>query len=137
MRRQHTTEEKEPRDPEVSAGDVIAYLSKLPQPASIRQIAHGMELKHSGRRFLPRVIQQLKRRGDIEETYGGRFRLAEQKPAPSPSSRRAARAPETAAAMSGAPVSAPAPAPSAAVVPQYPPCSAHQLLTTGSCRTSP
>jgi ribonuclease R len=103
MRRQHTTEEKEPHDPEVSAGDVIAYLSKLPHPASIRQIAHGMELKHSGRRFLPRVIQQLKRRGDIEEVYGGRFRLAEQKSAPNPTSRRAARAAETAAASSSAP----------------------------------
>ena len=90
---------------------MIAYLGKLPQPASIRQIAHGMELKHSGRRFLPRVIQQLKRRGDIEETYGGRFRLAEQKPLPSPSSRRAARAAETAAAKSGAPAPPAASAP--------------------------
>ena len=103
MRRQHTTEETEPREPEVTAGEVIAYLATLPHPASIRQIAHGMELKHSGRRFLPRVIQQLKRRGDIEETYGGRFRLAEQKSAPKPASRRAARAAETTAASSGAP----------------------------------
>src|ERR1035441_6023024 len=103
MRRQHTNEEKEPHEPEVSAGDVIAYLATLPHPASIRQIAHGMELKHSGRRFLPRVIQQLKRRGDIEETYGGRFRLAEQKTAPTPATRRAARAAETAAAKSSAP----------------------------------
>ena len=31
----------------------------------------------------------------------------------------------------------PAPASSGASAPQYPPCSPHQLLTTGSCRTSP
>jgi hypothetical protein len=30
-----------------------------------------------------------------------------------------------------------APASSGAVVPQYPPCSAYQMLTTDSCRTSP
>src|SRR5271154_6211720 len=82
MRRQHTIEEKEPRDSDVKAGEVLAYLATLPQAASIRQIAHGMELRHRGRRFLPRVLQQLKRRGDVEEIYGGRFRLAEQKSAP-------------------------------------------------------
>jgi ribonuclease R len=103
MRRQHTIEEKEQRDPEVRAGEVLAYLATLPQAASIRQIAHGMELRHRGRRFLPRVLQQLKRRGDVEEIYGGRFRLAEQKSAPgTPTSRRAARAAEPAAPSAGA-----------------------------------
>jgi ribonuclease R len=109
MRREHTTEEKEPREPDVTGAEVIAYLGTLSQPASIRRIAHGMELRHRGRRFLPRVLQQLKRRGDIEEIYGGRFRLAEQKSAPSPSSRRAARAAETAAASADAPAPASAP----------------------------
>ncbi len=109
MRRQHTIEEKEQRDPEVRAGEVLAYLATLPQAASIRQIAHGMELRHRGRRFLPRVLQQLKRRGDVEEIYGGRFRLAEQKTAPgTPTSRRAARLAETAAPSGGAPPAAPA-----------------------------
>src|SRR5580658_10777517 len=103
MRREHTIEEKESRDPEVRAGEVLAYLATLPQAASIRQIAHGMELRHRGRRLLPRVLQQLKRRGDVEEIYGGRFRLAEQKSAPgTPTSRRAARAAETAAPSAGA-----------------------------------
>src|SRR5271154_6887370 len=113
MRRQHTIEEKEPRDSDVKAGEVLAYLATLPQAASIRQIAHGMELRHRGRRFLPRVLQQLKRRGDVEEIYGGRFRLAERKSAPgTPTSRRAARAAETAAKSPDA--SAPAPAPPSA-----------------------
>src|SRR5580698_3240795 len=93
MRREHTTEDKEPREPDVTGAEVIAYLATLAQPASVRRIAHGLELKHRGRRFLPRVLQQLKRSGEIEEIYGWRYRLAEpQNSAPSPASRRAARA---------------------------------------------
>ena len=34
------------------------------------------DLNHHGRRFLPRVIRQLAKRGEIEEMYGGRYRLA-------------------------------------------------------------
>ena len=58
---------------------VISYLSSISQPESIRQIAHGMELQHHGRRFLPRIIQYLKSRGDVEEIRGGQYRLAESK----------------------------------------------------------
>jgi ribonuclease R len=89
MKRQHTIEEKEPRIPEVTGEQVTAYLATLPHPATVRQIAHGMDLKHRGRRFLPRVIQQLKRRGDVEEIRGGRFCLAGRKKSPGPASRRA------------------------------------------------
>ncbi len=89
MRRQHTIEEKEARTPEVTPEQVTAYLAATLQPSTIRQIAHGMDLKHRGRRFLPRVIKQLKRRGDIEEIHGGRYRLAGQKNGPAPAVRRA------------------------------------------------
>ena len=89
MRRQHTIEEKEARTPEVTGEQVTAYLATLSQAASVREIAHGMDLKHRGRRFLPRVIQQLKRKGDIEEIRGGLYRLAGQKKGPAPASRRA------------------------------------------------
>ncbi len=88
MRRQHTIEEKEARTPEITSEQVTAYLATTQQPSTIRQIAHGMDLKHRGRRFLPRVIKQLKRRGDIEEIHGGRYRLAGQKNGPAPPSRR-------------------------------------------------
>ncbi len=108
MRRQHTTEKKEPHEPNVTGAEVIAYLATLSQPMSIRRIAHGMELNHRGRRYLPRVLEQLKRRGDIEEIYGGRFRLPEHEDDPSPASRRAARAAETAAKSPDAPAPAPA-----------------------------
>src|ERR1700735_5221725 len=57
----------------VTAEQVLAHLAALAKPASIREIAHGMELKHEGRRFLSRVIQKLKRKKEIEEIHGGRF----------------------------------------------------------------
>ena len=97
MKRKHTIEDKEARPPEVTREQVIAFLSTLPQPASIRQIAHGMDLKHRGRRFLPRVIQQLKRKGDIEEIHGGLYRLAGQKNAPSAAPPRGSNAAASAA----------------------------------------
>jgi ribonuclease R len=61
---------------EVTPELVLAYLATLSQPASIRHIAHGMGLKHRGRRYLPRVLQKLRKHGEVEETQGGRFRLA-------------------------------------------------------------
>jgi len=90
MRREHTIEEKEPRDPGVTAAQVLAHLGKLNDAASIRQIAHGMDLRHHGRRYLPRLIKQLKRSGAIEEIYGGRYRLPEEGKGSSPRARRAA-----------------------------------------------
>ena len=88
MRRRHTIEPREPRPPEVDGTQVLAHLATLSQPASIREIAHGMDLKHRGRRFLPRVIQKLKKSGNIEEIGGGRYRLAGQKSTGGPAPRR-------------------------------------------------
>ncbi|MGB0034751.1 MAG: VacB/RNase II family 3'-5' exoribonuclease [Candidatus Acidiferrales bacterium] len=67
---------KESTSAEVTTENVAAHLAKQSKPASIREIAHGMGLKHTGRRFLPRIIQQLKHRGEIEEIHGGRYRIA-------------------------------------------------------------
>ena len=58
----------------VTRDQVAAHLATLSKPASIREIAHGMGLKHHGRRFLPRILQQLERAGEIEES-SGRYRL--------------------------------------------------------------
>ena len=71
---------------------VLAHLAALSQPASIRHIAHGMGLKHRGRRFLPRVLQKLKKHGEVEETQGGRFRLAGTKHAKKEAAGQAAAA---------------------------------------------
>src|ERR1700689_5663180 len=67
--------QEESRPPQVTPELVLAPLATLPEPASIRQIAHGMELKHHGRRFLPRVLHRLTKSGDIEETRGNRYKL--------------------------------------------------------------
>ena len=58
----------------MTPAQVIAHLAAVSKPASIREIAHALGLKHSGRRFLPRIIQQLKRKGEVEE-QGNRYRL--------------------------------------------------------------
>ena len=77
---------------EVTPDLVLAHLATLSQPASIRHIAHGMGLKHRGRRFLPRVLQKLKKHGEVEETQGGRFRLAGTKHAKKEAAGQAAAA---------------------------------------------
>jgi ribonuclease R len=61
-----------------------------------------MELRHRGRRYLPRVLQKLKKRGEVEETHGGRFRLAGTKHARNEASGRAAAAKRARAADAGA-----------------------------------
>jgi ribonuclease R len=103
MRRQHTVEEQEPRPLEVSREEVLAHLSAQPHPATIRQIAHAMELKHRGRRYLPRIIQQLKKAGDIEEIHGGRYRLTGSKQSSRPAKERPSPAKEEERAASGSP----------------------------------
>ncbi len=87
---------------EVTPELVLAHLATLSQPASIRQIAHGLELRHRGRRYLPRVLQKLKKRGEVEETQGGRFRLAGTKHAKNEASGRAAAAKRASAANASA-----------------------------------
>jgi ribonuclease R len=81
MRRQHTIENKEPLAPEVTREEVISFLAGQSKPLNIRQIAHAMDLKHRGRRYLPRVIEKLERSGDVEEVSGGRYRLVGSKSA--------------------------------------------------------
>jgi len=77
VKERYINRQKEPPQPgQVTGEQVVAHLSTLSQPASIREIAHGMELNHRGRRFLPRIIQQLIRGKEIEEIHGGRYRTA-------------------------------------------------------------
>src|SRR5580698_3384255 len=87
---------------EVTPELVLAHLATLAQPASIRHIAHGMGLKHRGRRYLPRVLQKLKKHGEVEETQGGRFRLAGTKHAKKEAAGQAAAAKRLSAASSAA-----------------------------------
>jgi ribonuclease R len=101
--KRHSPDPREGSHPaEVTPEQVMAHLATLTQPASIRQIAHGMDLKHRGRRYLPRVIQQLERRGEIEEIHGGRYRLAGAKHAQGKSAARPAATPQENAAATHA-----------------------------------
>ncbi|MGB7681159.1 MAG: VacB/RNase II family 3'-5' exoribonuclease [Candidatus Acidiferrales bacterium] len=70
--------EKNERPPEVNAQDVVAHLGKAKRPLSIREMAHEMGLHHHGRRALPKILAKLKRRGEVDEIYGGRYRLSEE-----------------------------------------------------------
>jgi ribonuclease R len=79
MKRKHPSRQPPEREEEVTRDQVVAYLAKITEPASIRQIAHGMGLRHRGRRYLPRVIAKLLRAGEIDEIHGGRYRLAGRK----------------------------------------------------------
>ena len=58
---------------------MLSYIATLEEPANVRHIAHGMGLKHRGRRYLPRILQHLKRRGDVEEVREGHYQLPEKR----------------------------------------------------------
>jgi ribonuclease R len=75
VKRKFAKEKREPRPGELTREQVIAHLSTVTKPASIREIAHAMGLKHAGRRFLPRVIEQLKKGDEIKEIQNGRYLL--------------------------------------------------------------
>ncbi|MFZ0211948.1 MAG: RNB domain-containing ribonuclease [Candidatus Acidiferrales bacterium] len=63
-----------PRHVEVDEAGLLAYLATAARPESIREIARAMSLRHWGRRALPKLLERLERRGDVEESRG-RYRL--------------------------------------------------------------
>src|SRR2546422_9925568 len=73
---------------ELTDQEVIAHLARAREPASLREIAHALELRHHGRRALQKIVSRLKRKGEIEEVHSGRFRLAGKKAAPSEARRK-------------------------------------------------
>ena len=87
MKRRSKSSGNEDRPPEVVPGQITAHLATLSKAVTIRELAHGMGLKHRGRRFLPRVLDQLERAGEIEQN-SGRYRLAGTRHAKRPSGPR-------------------------------------------------
>src|SRR5215472_14865530 len=78
-RRRHSDEERPAaRHEEEGEAELLAYLARAQHAQSVREIASGMELRHWGRRALPKTLSKLKRRGDVEEMHG-RFRLSGRK----------------------------------------------------------
>ncbi|HVB88531.1 MAG TPA: VacB/RNase II family 3'-5' exoribonuclease [Candidatus Dormibacteraeota bacterium] len=114
MKRKHASRQQQPPHPEeVTREQVVAHLETLTQPASIRQIAHGMGLRHYGRRFLPRVIDKLLRAGEIEETHGGQYRLTGRKQPTRAAKPQQHEATHGSAKNAGAPDASDAPEPAA------------------------
>ena len=74
------------RPPEITEGELLAYLAKANRPESIRAIASALGLRHWGRRALPKLLGRLKRRGDVQVEHG-RYQLTGQRSAPAPSPR--------------------------------------------------
>lgn len=56
--------------------DVLNFLGKARGPATVREIASGLSLRHAGRRALGGILSRLKRQRLIEELRGGQYRLA-------------------------------------------------------------
>lgn len=77
LNKQEMKPEKIVREPEVTPDQVLAHLAKEPRPSSIREMAHAMNLHHHGRRALPKILAKLRRKGQVEEVQGGRYRVTE------------------------------------------------------------
>jgi ribonuclease R len=67
-------------DEVLSEEDVLNFLGSAREPASVRDIASGLSLRHAGRRVLASVLSRLKRRRLVEEVRGGHYRLAGDRP---------------------------------------------------------
>ncbi len=61
---------------ELTDQDVLAHLARARAPMSLREIAHGLELRPRARRALHGIVARLKRSGEIEEVRSGRYRLS-------------------------------------------------------------
>ena len=66
----------------LSEDEVLNFLGSARGPASVREIAAGLSLRHAGRRALGSLLSRLKRRRLVEEVKGGRYRLAGERSQP-------------------------------------------------------
>ena len=64
---------------EPSEQEVIAHLAATTRAESMREMAHALGLRHTGRRALKKMIGKLLRRKEIEEVQNGRYKLAGKK----------------------------------------------------------
>jgi len=71
-----------PPDEVLTENDVLNFLGRARGPASIREIASGLSLRHAGRRALGGLLSRLKRQRLVEELRGGQYRLAGARPQP-------------------------------------------------------
>ena len=65
-----------PRSEPLSDDDILSYLNRSTKPASLRQIASALGLRHAARRALAKSVTRLKRRKLIEEVRAGCYHVA-------------------------------------------------------------
>jgi ribonuclease R len=82
----------------ITEQDVLHFLGIARHPASVREIASSLSLRHAARRVLGSLLSQLKRQGLVEELRGGQYRLAGARPEP-----RAATKPTPTPGLQGKP----------------------------------
>jgi ribonuclease R len=70
---------------------LLNFLANARQPASIREIASGLSLRHSGRRALGGLLSRLKRQRVVEEVRGGRYRLSGERSQPRAAAKSTSR----------------------------------------------
>src|SRR5690242_6714432 len=71
--------------------DVLSFLGKARRPATVREIASGLSLRHAGRRALGGVLSRLKRQRLVEELRGGQYRLVGDRPRQPDNTRSSAK----------------------------------------------
>jgi ribonuclease R len=85
------------RDEAPSEDDVLGFLGGTRGPVSVREIAAGLNLRHTGRRALGSIISRLKRQRLVEEVHRGQYQVvgsrSEFRHAPPESASRATRKP--------------------------------------------
>jgi exoribonuclease R len=91
----------------VNDQQVLAFLATAHKALSLREIAAAMNIRHSGRRALAKIIPRLERRGEIVQIRNGRFRLAEDRGSQKPSKDRSGSQDRAQRPPSGATRSAP------------------------------
>jgi ribonuclease R len=63
----------------VTEAEVVAHLARSRKPLSLREIAAGLGLRHSGRRALVKLARKMKKHGEIHEYPNGRVGLPKEK----------------------------------------------------------
>jgi ribonuclease R len=71
----------------LTEAEVLAYLAARGHPLSVRQIAEGLDLSHTGRRDLKKIMEHLADIGAVEESGPGQFRIARHRAAAEDASR--------------------------------------------------
>ena len=74
------TPASQPPSDRLTEAEVLTYLSAHRYALSVRQIAEGLRLSHTGRRDLKKILEHLEHTGAIEECGPNQYRIARRAP---------------------------------------------------------